>query len=110
MKVVLLADSNSTHTIKWAKSLADHNIKVCIVGLSECRHNFYDNDNISTYSLGVSQDLVKSSNSSFNKITYAFLFLKVKRIIKQFSPDLVHAHYATSYGLIGVLSGFKQAM
>jgi glycosyltransferase involved in cell wall biosynthesis len=30
----------------------------------------------------------------------------LKTIIKKFTPDVLHAHYATSYGLIGALSGF----
>ncbi len=30
----------------------------------------------------------------------------LKKAIQQFKPDVVHAHYATSYGLIGALSGF----
>ena len=30
----------------------------------------------------------------------------LKTAIAQFKPDVVHAHYATSYGLIGALSGF----
>jgi len=36
--------------------------------------------------------------------------MKASRIVKKkiaaFNPDIVHAHYATSYGLLGALSGF----
>ena len=107
MKVLLLSDLNSTHTIKWATSLVGYNIKICIVGLSKCTHNIYEKyENISTYSLGVNTNTIAGAESSFAKIKYAFLFLKVKQIIKLFSPDIVHAHYATSYGLLAVLTGF----
>ena len=40
------------------------------------------------------------------KIRYLKILPLVKKIIKEFSPDIVHAHYASSYGLLGVLSGF----
>ena len=107
MKVLLLSDLNSTHTIKWATSLVGYNIKVCIVGLSKCTHNIYEKyENISTYSLGVNTNTIAGDESSYAKIKYAFLFLKVKQLIRLFSPDIVHAHYATSYGLLGVLTGF----
>lgn len=31
---------------------------------------------------------------------------KVKKVLKGIRPDLLHAHYATSYGLVGALTGF----
>jgi len=31
---------------------------------------------------------------------------KIKAIINSFKPDMIHAHYASSYGLLGALSGF----
>jgi glycosyltransferase involved in cell wall biosynthesis len=32
-------------------------------------------------------------------------FLELRRIVKEYSPDIIHAHYATSYGLLGALAG-----
>ncbi len=44
--------------------------------------------------------------TSFTKLRYLAAVAMVKKIIKQFKPDLIHSHYATSFGLIGVLSGY----
>lgn len=30
----------------------------------------------------------------------------MKKVITEFKPDILHAHYASSYGLLGALSGF----
>ena len=46
------------------------------------------------------------ADNIINKLFY-FKFVKLlKTAIKKFTPDVLHAHYATSYGLIGALSGF----
>ncbi len=41
------------------------------------------------------------------KLAYLTNVGKLKRAIKAFQPDIVHAHYATSYGMLGMLSKFK---
>ncbi len=104
MKLLLLSDPNSTHTIKWAKSLAKNNIEIVIFGLGDLYVKDYEgisNINIQMLNLKFS----KNENSLF-KVKYFKALPIVKKIIKNFKPDIVHAHYATSYGLIGALSGF----
>ena len=41
-----------------------------------------------------------------SKLSYLKFVGTLKKAIAQFKPDVVHAHYATSYGLIGALTGF----
>lgn len=40
------------------------------------------------------------------KLTYPLALLSLKKVIKEFKPNIVHAHYASSYGLLGRLSKF----
>lgn len=40
------------------------------------------------------------SSSTINKIGYLRAVRTVKRVVKSFNPDVIHAHYASSYGLI----------
>lgn len=47
------------------------------------------------------------SNSS-NKLLFLKFFLQLIRIKKSFKPDIIHSHYATSYGLLGRLLFFKR--
>lgn len=37
------------------------------------------------------------------KLSYLSALRSLRRIVKEFSPDIVHAHYASSYGLLGRL-------
>ncbi len=41
-----------------------------------------------------------------SKIEYVKALPALKQAIKAFQPDVVHAHYATSYGMLGASSGF----
>ncbi len=50
---------------------------------------------------------VSSQQSLLKKLRYLKLIPSLKKKIKEFSPDLVHAHYASSYGLLALLAGFK---
>ena len=43
MRVLLLADFNSVHTVKWAKSLASAGIELLLVGFSKTNLEEYKN-------------------------------------------------------------------
>jgi glycosyltransferase involved in cell wall biosynthesis len=104
MKLLLLSDPNSAHTLKWARALAARNIDVVIFGLGELAHDSYDCiPNIRVRTMGQS---VSRNEGAFSKLKYLGALGEVKRIIAEFRPDIVHAHYATSYGVLGALSGF----
>lgn len=104
MKLLMLSDPNSSHTIKWATSLARTGIDIVIFGLGNIAVNDYDGfENIKIKTLNVSID----TETSFSKFKYLKVLPMIKTIIKDFNPDIVHAHYATSYGLLGALSGFS---
>lgn len=107
MKLVLLSDPNSVHTARWATSLAAKGIDVYIIGLSDNRNNFYSAyDNIKVYSLNIDSKEVIKESELLSKFKYVKTLKKVKSLIKEINPDIVHSHYATSYGMLGTLSGF----
>lgn len=104
LKLLLLADCESAHTIKWATSLAKNNIDIVIFSLGNLSVNDYssfENITIITLNQSISRDL-----GAFKKIKYLLALPTVKKIIKSFRPDIVHAHFATSYGLLGAMSDF----
>ena len=41
-----------------------------------------------------------------SKLNYLKVLPELKKVIRGFKPDIMHAHFATSYGLLGALSGF----
>ncbi|GMR25018.1 MAG: glycosyltransferase [Ignavibacteria bacterium] len=105
MKILILSDPSSPHTIKWVNSLHRKGIEVFLFGLSRYDPTQYDDD-IRIESLQTPDSIKAKLDGNFLKSMYLVAFPKLKKIIKDFKPDILHAHYAASYGLIGALTGF----
>jgi glycosyltransferase involved in cell wall biosynthesis len=104
MKVLLLSKADNAHTIKWAKGLASRNIQVGIFSLNPCPAEIYSEyPNITVYDY----ILDFSMASPLKKLNYFKAIPTINKVIKDFSPDLVHAHYISSYGLLGSLTNAK---
>ena len=106
MKVLLLADPGSSHTIKWSLALVKHGIDIHIMGLSQFDDAVYRNTGIIVETLSLPSDQFSDSSSQVSKSKYLKLLPQIKRKIETFQPDIVHAHYASSYGLLGALTKF----
>lgn len=104
LKVLLLADTYSEHTEKWALGLAAHGLEVGLFSFNKASYAWYERKNGITLLYEPSTQLGASSDTG--KLSYLKHVGLIKKAIKQFGPDVLHAHYATSYGLIGALSGF----
>lgn len=105
MKILILSTALSSHTIKWVRSISEEN-EVVLFSLPtpdyEINNGFL---NLRIESLHIRGD-VTMTEGLYGKFKYFEALPAVKRIIKNFKPDILHAHWATSYGLIGALSGF----
>lgn len=100
MKVLLLSEPGSVHTVRWANSLAERGVSIFVYGFGKYNPSQYGQQ-ITVSSAN------KNSSGFFNKLTYILSIWRIRKIIREIKPDIVHAHYATSYGLLGKLAGFK---
>lgn len=100
MKICYLADASSDHTKKWCKFFKDKGYDIHVISLTSGQI-----DGVKVHCLNVNSNKVHGE-SSFYKITYIFEMFKIKRILKEIKPDIVHAHYASSYGLMGSLLNY----
>lgn len=96
MKICYLANAASIHNQRWVRYFADNGHEVHLIS----RKSFEAND-------------IKGLNSywltSFRYpllLRYLYDIIKVRRLIKEIKPDVLHVHYAVGYGLLGALSGF----
>jgi glycosyltransferase involved in cell wall biosynthesis len=106
MKILLLSNANSIHTKRWVTSLAQRDIEICLFSLEKNNdHEYLKFSNIIIVDGKFQNNLSKEGGIS--KITLVQYLPKLLQTIKMFKPDIVHAHYATSYGLLGALSCFK---
>jgi glycosyltransferase involved in cell wall biosynthesis len=101
-RILLLADINSEHTQKWAMGLAHSGYTIGIFSFSIPTSDWYTEHGI--YSLH--QHSAGNSVSLWAKLGYITFLPQLKAAIKLFKPDILHAHYASSYGLLGALSSF----
>ncbi len=85
---------------KWCKFFKNKEYDIHVISLNDG-----DIDGVTVHSFNKDLDKIRKGNS-FNKISYIKYFNDIKKIIERINPDVVHAHYATSYGLLGALSGF----
>lgn len=103
MRIVLLAESSSIHTYRWAVSLRRAGAEVGVFTLRSSNRYDYAQHGIAVYSAVSS---TSSSAGLLGKLRYLEALPALRSAIRAFAPDIVHAHYATSYGLLGALSGF----
>lgn len=101
LRIAFLSDAQNTHTKRWVQALADRGNDILLFSIAE-GDNFYDkfpNVQIVTCGMGI-------NGSMLNKLKYFTIVPKLKKCLKEFKPDLINAHYASSYGTLGALCGF----
>lgn len=107
MKILILGDGNSVHIIKWITSLSELGIPIGLFSLADVEHKHFKSlNNFTSRSLELSPSIFKSGEGSFQKLNYLKALPKLKTFIKDFKPDILHSHYASSYGLLGRLADF----
>tara|TARA_Y100001958_G_C21235013_1_gene561251 strand:+ start:222 stop:1325 length:1104 start_codon:yes stop_codon:yes gene_type:complete len=110
LKILILSDANSIHTIKWVESIKDHGIDIQLFSLfkpSKITQRKYDKNKIKVVSADLISEIKDLRNPNLSKFKYLKSFSLIKNMIKNFNPDIVHAHYASSYGILGYLTRFK---
>ncbi len=103
MRILLLSDTYSEHTEKWALGLADSGIEVGLFSFNKAAYEWYQHKNITVF---FEPEKKINAEKTLTKLAYLKYVSVLKKIIKHFKPDILHAHYATSYGLVGALSNF----
>ncbi|MES2592723.1 MAG: glycosyltransferase [Bacteroidota bacterium] len=105
MRILLLSDINSAHTQKWATALAEKGLDIAIFSMSQPDNDWFSKFGIrSINSLGINKK--KLNGRLLYKLSYIMLLPNLRSAIAEFKPEIIHSHYASSYGLLGALSGF----
>lgn len=110
MKILILSDANSIHTQKWALSLSERGIKIKLFSLFKARPEIfqkYKSVNIEVVSPNLKLKFKNLRHPNLSKLKYLTSLKFLNREIDIYNPDVVHAHYASSYGLLGHLSKRK---
>ena len=100
MKICFLAPANNYHTKKWCEYFVSKGHQVDVISFIDDK---IDNVNVHFIDCGT-----KTTDSDLKKIKYLFKIKKVKKIVKDINPDIINAHYATSYGMVAARCKFKK--
>lgn len=107
MKVLIAGDPASSHTVKWANALSTRGIEVLIFGLGDYDNHSY-NSLVKIKIFSTLTDKIKLKNGgNLYKLIYLASVPSLKKAINEFKPNILHSFYATSYGLISSLTGFR---
>ncbi|ESU34217.1 glycosyl transferase family 1 [Bacillus sp. 17376] len=96
MRILLLAPGKSIHTHKWALFYKSVNVDVKVVTFAD-HHSEENAKEVDTEIL---------TKMLPGKLSYLSGVFALKKIIKEFKPDILHAHYVSSYGFVGALANF----
>jgi glycosyltransferase involved in cell wall biosynthesis len=98
MRLVLLGYAGSVHTCRWASFFADlgHDVHVVTFGGVDAGR-----------AKGARYALHDLGGLRHGKATYLLRARLARARIRALEPDVLHAHHATSYGLLGLLSGVR---
>ena len=100
-KVLFLADGSSIHTKRWVNSLSEKGLTIHLFSLRPVEISEYPSENFSFTAFNCQKRF-----GGLSKLNYLKVLPELKKVIADFKPDILHAHFATSYGLLGALSGF----
>lgn len=92
MKICYLANAASIHTKRWAEHFKSIGHKVFVVSFEPGRIQ------------GVQVFHIPAAISQ-RHVNVLMRLPKVRQIVREIDPDIIHAHYVTSYGMAGVVTG-----
>lgn len=93
MKVLLLASGRSYHATRWANALAERGVEIGFATVHKVERPLSDRVRV----FPLSQRGAKG---------YLLEAPKLRALLRLWQPDILHAHYATGYGLMSRLTGF----
>jgi glycosyltransferase involved in cell wall biosynthesis len=100
MKLCFLAGADSIHSVRWIKYFAEKGHEVHWISLTPSTQGTIKDVKLYLFK-GLKGPLGRLS--PLNMLSNA---IRVKRLIREINPDILHAHYAGVNGVTGALSGF----
>lgn len=99
MKICFVGPAGSAHIRKWCAWFLGKGHEIHVISFTPGE---IPGAKVHLVDLGVDPD-----GSDLGKLKYLTAGGKIRKMIREIRPDVVHAHYATSYGVAMALSGVK---
>jgi glycosyltransferase involved in cell wall biosynthesis len=109
-RILFLADINSIHTQRWVINLIAKDFEIGIFSLSAKSTTWMDDiDGLTFECYGLGQGVVRS-NKRMGKMSYFSAIKDARKFCDSFTPEIVHAHYASSYGMLATRLKFPKTI
>jgi glycosyltransferase involved in cell wall biosynthesis len=92
LKICYLANAESIHTKRWARHFSALGHQVTVI-------SFHSGE------IEGAEVIELPRIISDRRLNVLLNIFKVRRLVDDIRPDILHAHYVTSYGLVGALTG-----
>lgn len=99
MRLCFVGPANSMHIVKWCDWFSNRGHEVHVISFAQGEMK---SAQVHWIDIGVN-----ANGNDYEKLKYLTAGKKIKAIIDRIKPDVVNAHYATSYGTAMALSGVK---
>ncbi len=99
MKICFIGPASSAHIKKWAAWFMNRGHDIHVI-------SFLPGE-IEGVTVHCVDAKVNPKGSDLGKTRYLLYARKIRKLIKRIKPDIINAHYASSYGLVTALSGVK---
>jgi len=100
----MLGDGGSSHIQKWVAGLTLQKIEVGLFSLHHFDEKIYED--LPGFRI-LNNPPGRKAKSLFSKLAYLKNTGAIKKQLEIFKPHILHAHYATSYGLLATKIKFK---
>ncbi len=91
MHVCVLGNAASIHVQRWALHFAGKGCRVTVISFQPGEIE------------GIRVHHLPARASGFH-LDFLFALVRARRLVQEINPDILHSHYATSYGLAGALA------
>jgi glycosyltransferase involved in cell wall biosynthesis len=91
MRICYLADALNVHTQKWARFFTERGNDVHVISFRPA---------------AIAGVQVHHVIAPLGKLGYLLGASRVRKLVRRIAPDILHAQHATSYGLVGAMSGY----
>ena len=103
MRILLLGDAANPHIVRWASSLQRRGHVVALFSLTTPAGGL-DLSDIAYVDLAKTADF---KAGDWRKVRYLTAVNKLRSFAERFAPDVVSAHFASSYGLLALLARLR---
>lgn len=104
---MLVSDARSIHTKRWARAISDRGAEVILYTLHPPCDDYFSSLGIEVVFFDLFRYQMEKGTPADKFISHFKCSSHLRKTIRDYKIDILHAHYASSYGMVAALSHFR---